>query len=265
VIPAEVEYLRPGSVGEALEALADPEARAIAGGHSLLPMMKLRLARPTLLVDLAGLDFGGIVGDAGQLAIGALTTYDELVRFEGEVPSALREAAAAVGDAQVRNAGTLGGAVAHGDPASDVAAALLALDAVVRLRSVDGLREVPVREFFLGPFETALSGQELIEAIVIQQQVDGEGSAYVSIEDQASGYPLAGAAARMRGGELSVGLTGVGGRPMLLAVDAAETNDAIQGLELAVGDEDVEYRRNLIEVVVRRAIETARARADMGG
>jgi aerobic carbon-monoxide dehydrogenase medium subunit len=264
VIPAEIEYLRPGSVDEALAALADPEARAIAGGHSLLPMMKLRLARPTLLVDLAGLDLGGIGGDASQLVIGALTTYDELVRLDGEVPAALREAAASVGDAQVRNAGTIGGAVAHGDPASDVAAALLALDAVLRLRSVDGSREVPVREFFLGPFETALAEQELIEAIVIPRQVDGEGSAYVSIEDQASGYPLAGAAARVRGGELSVGLTGVGGRPLLLADDSS-TGDAIQELELAVADDDVEYRRNLITVVVRRAIDTARSRAEIGG
>jgi aerobic carbon-monoxide dehydrogenase medium subunit len=264
VIPAEIEYLRPGSVDEALAALADPEARAIAGGHSLLPMMKLRLARPTLLVDLAGLDLGGIGGDASQLVIGALTTYDELVRLDGEVPAALREAAASVGDAQVRNAGTIGGAVAHGDPASDVAAALLALDAVVRLRSVDGSRDVPVREFFLGPFETALAEQELIEAIVIPRQADGEGSAYVSIEDQASGYPLAGAAARVRGSELSVGLTGVGGRPLLLADDSS-TEAAIQELELAVADDDVEYRRNLITVVVRRAIDTARSRAEIGG
>ena len=164
MIPAAFDYVRPDSLDEALAELADPEAKAIAGGHSLLPMMKLRLVRPSRLVDLAGLDLGGVAVDGGTIRIGALTTYDELLslRDDAPLPGALCDGAAEVGDVQVRNAGTVGGALAHGDPASDFAAAVIATGTTLVLRSPDGDREVAAGEFFLGPFTTLLTQQELL-------------------------------------------------------------------------------------------------------
>ncbi len=142
MIPASVEYVRASSIDQALEALADPEAKVLAGGHSLVPMMKLRLAFPSLLVDIGRLELRGLDAAGGAITVGALTTYDELLRADGPVlPDALRESAAAVGDVQVRNMGTVGGAIAHADPASDMAAAVLALGARLRLRSAAGTRD----------------------------------------------------------------------------------------------------------------------------
>jgi carbon-monoxide dehydrogenase medium subunit len=243
VIPAAFDYVRAASPEDAVAALADPDAKAIAGGHSLLPLMKLRLARPSLLVDIAGLDLRGVTAEDGAVRIGALTTYDELLRGGTPLPDALREAASSVGDLQVRNAGTLGGAVAHGDPAADVAAPLLALGATFRLRGPDGVREVAAERFFLGPFVTALEQQELLVELVVPE---ARGSAYVSFDDPASGYPLVGAAAAVRPGGTVVALTGVGGHPFVE-----------DGRELDLS----EYRRHLARVAVRRAVEAAEARA----
>jgi len=262
MIAADFEYVRPRDVGEALAALADPDAKVIAGGHSLIPLMKLRFARPGLLVDIGRLGLDGVRAGDGRLRIGALTTYDELLRAEAPVPDALREASASVGDAQIRNAGTIGGAVAHGDPASDVAAALLALDAVVRVRGLGGVREVAIAEFFRGPYETALDRQEVVEELVLELPAPGGGSAYASIEDAASGYPLAGAAAAVRGAEARIGLTGVGPHPLRLP--EGNIDEALALLEVAAADEDAAYRRHLAEVAVRRALEAARRRAEGG-
>jgi carbon-monoxide dehydrogenase medium subunit len=238
MIPAAFDYVRPATLDEAFAALADPEARPLAGGHSLLPMMKLRLAHPTTLVDLAGLQLRGVRGN-GALRIGALTTYDELL--EAELPNALRDAVEAVGDVQVRNAGTLGGAVAHADPASDVAAALLALDARVVLQSPSGIRELALEDFYLGPYYTAIEEQELVTEIVVPEP-DGA-SAYVAFENRASGYPLAGAAVC---GD-AIGLTGYPTHPVRL-------RGALADVDSHAG----EYCRHLAEVAIRRAQERAR-------
>jgi carbon-monoxide dehydrogenase medium subunit len=262
MIAADFDYLRPRDIDEALAALADPEARLIAGGHSLIPLMKLRFARPTTLVDIGRLDLAGVGVEDGRLRVGALTTYDELLRTDMPVPDALREAAASVGDAQIRNAGTIGGAVAHCDPASDIAAALLALDAVVRVRGLDGSREVEIGEFFRGPYETALAQQELVEEFVLDVPAPGDGSAYAAIEDAASGYPLAGAAAAVRAGRVWIGLTGAGPHPLRLPEGNIE--EALAQLEVAGAGEDAAYRRHLAEVVVRRVVETAHRRAEGG-
>lgn len=270
MIPAQFEYARPQSVEEALELLADPEAKALAGGHSLLPMMKLRLARPERIVDIGRLDFRGVEASDGWIRIGALTTYDDLLRWGGPLPDALRESAGSVGDRQVRNAGTLGGAIAHGDPASDVAAAMLALDARLQLRSLAGTREVPATEFFLGPFTTALEQQELLVEIAVPVLAAGEGSAYATVEDQASGYPLAGVATRIGGGACAVGLTGVGSHPIrlpaleqaALAGGTPTVDEAREALGPAdANDPDGDYRLELTAVVATRSIETALARA----
>jgi carbon-monoxide dehydrogenase medium subunit len=280
VIPAAFDYVRAGSAEEAIEALSDPEAKVLAGGHSLLPMMKLRLARPSRLVDIGGLDFRGVADSGGEIAIGALTTYEDFARLDG-IPDALRECAASVGDLQVRNAGTVGGGIAHGDPASDFAAGVLALEARLRLRSATGTRECAADEFFISPFTTGLEQQELLTEIVVARPQAGEGSAYVSVEDPASGYALAGAAARvsLESGGLSsctIALTGAAGWPArlrgvetaLLASDGAAGVDvvrqALSDLELDIEGDEAEYRRQLVAVVVSRAVQEARGRAERG-
>jgi carbon-monoxide dehydrogenase medium subunit len=279
VIPAPVGYLRVVSVEDAITALADPEAKILAGGHSLVPMMKLRLARPTLLVDIGRLPLRGLKTTDDGVSIGTLTTYAELLQAPlGTVPSALREAAAVVGDLQVRNRGTVGGGIAHADPSSDAAASVIALGARLRLRSADGVRECPADAFFRGPFTSALGQEEILEAIVIDRPVDGDGSAYRSVQDAASGYPLAGAAVRVhRDGDrttrCTVGLTGAAPAPArltaveqaLLSDDGRPTaeavRDAIAGVRLVGEGGSDAYIRQLAVVTITRAYEAAHARA----
>jgi carbon-monoxide dehydrogenase medium subunit len=257
VIPAPFEYVRPSTLDELFEALADPEARVIAGGHSLLPMMKLRLAQPKTLVDIAGLDFGGVAEADGSLRIGALTTYAELLELDPRIglPDVLRECAASVGDLQVRNAGTIGGSLAHGDPASDLAAGVLAVGARLSLRSPGGERELPSGDFFLGLYTTALAAQEVLTAIVVPRRSAGAGSAYVSFDDPASGYPLAGAAVHVAAadGAPSIGLCGVGERPL----HASSAADALAKLSAAD-----EYPAHLATVAIELAVALARKRAE---
>jgi carbon-monoxide dehydrogenase medium subunit len=279
VIPAPVGYVRVGSVEDAIKALADPEAKILAGGHSLVPMMKLRLARPSLLVDIGRLPMRGVQAIEDRISIGTLTTYAELLQSPpGTVPSALREATAAVGDLQVRNRGTVGGGIAHADPSSDAAASVIALGARLRLRSADGVRECPADAFFHGLFTTALAPEEILEAIVIHRPVDGDGSAYRSVQDAASGYPLAGAAVRVhRDGDritrCTVGLTGAAPAPTrltaveqaLLSGDGRPTAEivgaAIADVRLVARGGSDAYVRQLAMVTITRAYEAACARA----
>ena len=271
MIPAAFDYVRPGSLDEALAELVDPEAKAIAGGHSLLPMMKLRLVRPSRLVDLAGLDLGGVAVDGDTIRIGALTTYDELLslRDDAPLPGALCDAAGEVGEVQVRNAGTVGGGLAHGDPASDFAAAVIATGTTLLLRSPDGDREVAAEAFFLGPFTTLLTQHELLLELRVPVPVAGEGSAYVAFEDPASGYPLAGAAVRAGSdGRCTVGLTGIAAQPLrATAVEesigaGADLGEALDTLGLMTSDGDPGHRRQLAIVAVERALDAARRRAE---
>lgn len=275
MIPAGFDYLRAGSIEEALTALADPDAKALAGGHSLIPAMKVRLARPSLLVDLRDLDLRGVTVGGGVVRVGALTTYDDAAAALADVAGvdALREAIGSVGDLQVRNAGTVGGGIAHGDPASDVAAAVLALDGTIVARSLDGSREIPAGAFFLGPFTTSLSPQELLVEIAVPKGRGGTGSAYSSIEDVASGYPLAGAAVAVERdgaaiGACRVALTGATGTPHRLAaveeliVREGMTADVASALaDLEIASDDVAYRKHLAAVAVGRALALAHARA----
>ena len=157
MIPAKFDYVRARTVDEAFAGLADPEARVIAGGHSLLPMMKLRLAFPSVLVDIAGLDWRGVEEEPGHISVGALSSYDDLLRSRiVEQLGCLSDSAARVGDVQIRNAGTIGGGLAHADPASDITAATIALEAELVLASARGTRRVGAADFFTGPFTTGL-------------------------------------------------------------------------------------------------------------
>jgi carbon-monoxide dehydrogenase medium subunit len=266
MIPAAVGYARASSLEHALELLGEPEAKAIAGGQSLLPVLKLRIARPSLLVDIGALELRGINVIGDELRVGALTTWDELARtpaLASPALAALPECAGQIGDLQVRNRGTIGGSLAHADPASDIPAVLLALGARLRLVSPAGERTVEVANFLSGPFSTVLGEHELVCEVVIPIPAPGAGSAYASVEHPASGFALAGAAALVRAdGSTSVAVTGVGARPELLAT-GQDLHEAIGALDV-YGDAfaPAEYRRHLVEIVALRALDRAAAQAE---
>jgi aerobic carbon-monoxide dehydrogenase medium subunit len=261
MIPAAVAYHRASSLEDALAALAEPEAKALAGGQSLIPVLKLRIARPSVLVDLGGLGLGGLEHRGDELRIGALATWDDIAYSDTlDSPSlaGIAECAEGIGDVQVRNRGTIGGSLAHADPASDMPAMLLAMSARVELRSAAGERSLPVSELVAGPFLTALGPGELITAVTVPVPPSGSGSAYVSVEHPASGFALAGAGALVRAdGTSSVAVTGVAARPTLLP-----EGGSLEGVEM-FGDRFApeSYRRHLAGVVVGRALELAGTRA----
>ena len=285
MIPAAFEYKRAMSLDEALALLAEhgSDAKVLAGGHSLLPLMKLRLARPERLIDIGRLEaLRGVTDNAsGGLRIGALTTYAELLE-DPRIPryGALADALPRIGDVQVRNRGTIGGSIAHADPAADLTAVLLALDAIVVVCSAArGEREHAIDHFFEGPFTTALADDELLTDIVLPAPSGETGSAYQALDQHASGYPIAGVAAVV--GELTrVAVTGVSDHAYrATAVEAALVEAAkggAEGLEHAInaavahitegievnGDihADPEYRAAMARVMAKRAIELARAR-----
>ncbi len=281
MIPAAVDYVRPESLEEALAALGEPETSVLAGGHSLLPMMKLRLAQPARVVDIGRLQLGEIRAGDGGLELGALVTWSEIAasRLVQGAWAAVADCAGAVGDLQVRNWGTIGGGVAHGDPAADMPAALLAFGASVRLASAAGTREVAAREFFLGPFTTAREEHELVVGVVVPEPPSGQASAYAAVKDPASGYPLAGAAARIgldgdRVSFVAAAVTGLTGHAFLVDEVASQLTGAAASdaevvargalSEMDIADEprlDGEFRRQLGRVALRRALSSAIDRA----
>jgi len=295
MIPAAFEYERARSLDDALDLLArhGTAGKVIAGGQSLLPLMKLRLARPERLIDIARLDeLRGIrAAPGGGLAIGALTTYAELL--EDSVIArfgVLADALPRIGDVQVRNRGTIGGSLAHADPAADLPAVLLVLDAVVVARSAArGARDIAIAEFFEGPFSTAVADDELVTEIRLPAPLGTVGSAYQALAQPASGYPIAGVAAVLgragagddgtaAGGSwdlVRVAVTGVGDHPYrATAVEDALVHtpgdDPTIGAAIAHvtdgidvnGDihADSEYRAAMAGEMAKRAIELARAR-----
>jgi carbon-monoxide dehydrogenase medium subunit len=284
VIPAQFEYARPASVAEALGILRDNEggAKVLSGGYSLLPLLKLRLAAPDRLVDIGRIrELRGITERAdGGLAIGALTTYRDVL----DSPAAMRyrclaEAVPNIGDVQVRNRGTVGGSIAHADPASDLPAVVLALGATLVARSSSGERSIPADQFFQGPFQTALRDDEILTEIRLPGASEAVGSAYRKLAQRASGYSIVGVAAVVArsGGSISmaqVGVTGVGE----VAYRATAVEKALIGTDGSAGSivaaaehasdgqtvasdihADAEYRARMAQVFVRRAIEGALA------
>ena len=195
MIPAAVDYVRASSIEEALDALAQPDAKLLAGGQSLLPAMKLRIARPSVVVDIGALGLSGIEERDGELVIGALTTWAELERFDARPAfRALSDCAAGIGDLQVRNRGTIGGALAHADPAADMPAVTIALGARLTLRSAAGERTIDAAELALGAVYDNAHGRRADHRRA-DPRAEGSGSAYVAMEHPASGFALAGAAA----------------------------------------------------------------------
>ena len=285
MIPAAFAYERPSTVEEALGLLQlhAGSAKLLAGGQSLLPLMKLRVANVERLIDIGRLaELRGIrrLSD-GRLAVGALTTYREMLESEDVMRyGLLRDALPGIADVQVRNRGTIGGSLAHADPASDMPAIVLALDAEIAARSVRGRRVIRAVEFFEGPFQSALAPDELVTEVILPAGRDDAGSAYRSLEQPASGYSIVGVAAVVFGdaGRLtgaSVAITGVSGVAYrATAVEQALAGRPRSGLDLAaasrgaVGSREVNedihadraYRARMAEVYTRRALEAALAR-----
>jgi carbon-monoxide dehydrogenase medium subunit len=275
MIPAAFAYDRPTTLDEAVRALASGgDAKVLAGGQSLLPLMKLRLARVGRLIDIGGVgELRGVreTGDGG-FAIGALTTYAELMASPAADLGVMADVLPTIADLQVRNVGTVGGSIAHADPASDMPAVLLALDATLVAFGPKGERTIAIADFFRGPFETALAADEILTEIRIPPLPAASGSAYASLEQRASGYALVGVAAVTGRAATRIGITGVG--PVAYratAVERAVTSGA-SGSEAAshatdgveVGSDihcDRDYRSAMARVYVTRALEAAAARA----
>lgn len=284
MIPTSFDYVRAESVKDALKVLASGDGtKVIAGGHSLLPIMKFRLAQPPRLIDISRLEeLKGIAEKGRGARIGAGTTYRELLESKLllERFPVVAEATETIGDTQVRNRGTIGGSLAHADPVSDMPAVMLALDATFSLRSKRGRRSVKARDFFQGAFTTALAQDELLTEIVIPPLPPGSGTVYLSHDHPASGYAIVAVAAvvarkRKVVSHAAVALTGVGEIAYLLAgasglvgshgepdVVARVAGEATTGVEVN-GDvhAPAEYRRHLATVITRRALETALERA----
>jgi carbon-monoxide dehydrogenase medium subunit len=272
VIPAAFSYQRAGSAEDALNLAAahGEDAKFLAGGHSLLPLMKLRLSLPEVLIDigrLAGLSFIRDEGD--HIAIGALTRHHDLEHsalLAAELPL-LAHAAGRVGDPQVRHRGTIGGSLAHGDPASDLPAVVLAMDGVLVARGLSGTREIPASEFFGGLFETALAPGELLTEIRIRRPAD-RGWSFQKFTKRAIDWAIVGVAVQGS----NVALVNMGLTPLraaaverALAAGAAPREAAARAAEGTHPSADITasaaYREHLARVLVARALAEARARS----
>jgi carbon-monoxide dehydrogenase medium subunit len=267
MIPAPFEYVRAGSVDEAVELLGgDEDAKLLAGGHSLIPTMRLRFSRPSLLVDIGRLDgLRYVRASDDRIAIGALTRHAELERdpLLREHCALVGEAAALIGDPQVRHRGTIAGSVAHGDPASDLGTILLTLDAELVAHGPQGERTIAASAFFIGPFETALSHQEVLTEIRIPKAA----GTYLKYVRRAHDWATVGVAAARVDGRVQVGLTSMGPTPLrarsvedALADGASAGEAAVHAADEAAPPSDAsassEYRAHLAQVLVRRALET---------
>ena len=287
MIPAPFDYVRPSDLDGALRILAEREgeAKILSGGYSLLPLMKLRLAQPALLVDLrdvAGLD--GIVETDDELRIGARATHRQIHEhpiITSRYP-VLRDVAGGIGDPQVRNWGTIGGSCAHADPASDWPALLLAAGASIVCRSGGGDRVFPAREFFLDTFTTAIAPTEVLTEVRIPRRRKGTGGGYTKLERRSGDFATAGVCTVLRLGDdgriagAGVGVTGVAETPFA----ATDAEDALKGA--APSDETfrtagaaaaaqsrpsadvrgpVDYKRAMVAELTLRSLRTAVERA----
>jgi len=278
--PPKFDYQRAGSVDEALRAMQQG-AKVLAGGHSLIPALKLRLSDPGSLVDIGRLDgMKGISVNGAVATIGALTTH-AMVASSGQLPAALTEAAAMIGDPAVRNRGTVGGNIAHADPASDLPTVFIGLGATINLVGPNGSRSVAATDFFIDLFYTALEEDELVASVDVP--LDGAGSSYAKLFNPASRYAIVGACAKVTvaGGLCSAATVGIGGltpsaksAPSVEAalVGKALTAETINAAAAAVaGDlgEDVmgdihaseAYRRAMAPIYVAKALTKAAERA----
>lgn len=281
MIPAKFDYAAPTSVEEALGLLGEhgDDAKVLAGGQSLLPVLRMRLNAPEMIIDIGRIpELRGISDDGRTLTIGAMTPYHEILaddRVSGRC-RLLHQAISEVADAQIRHRGTLGGALVHADPAGDCGAPVLAMDAELVITGASGRRVVPAADFFHGLFETAVGEDELLTAVRVPTY-DGWGSHYEKFVRVAHQWPIVAVAAQVRVedgaiAEARVGLTNMGATPVRAsAVEAALVGNqpTAEGVRAACelageGTEppsdlngDADYRRHLATVLTRRAVLTA--------
>jgi carbon-monoxide dehydrogenase medium subunit len=290
MIPAPFAYHRPRSVDEAVALLAQQgeEARVVAGGHSLIPMMKLRLARPGHLVDLQDLhELRGIRSEPGAVVIGAMTTQHDMIGSDllaARCPI-IRETSLQIGDPQVRYCGTLGGNLANGDPGNDMPAVMIAFDVTYRVRGPQGERNIPARDFYRGIYSTALAQDEILLAVRIPMPPDPHGWAYEKQKRKTGDYATAAAAVvlTMSGStctSAAIALTNVADTPLF----AKAAGDAVVGTGLddaaiseaarraravanpsADGRGPADFRTHIVGVMVRRALVRAKERASVAG
>lgn len=284
MIAQNFDYSAPANLAEALKLLDGGEAKALAGGMSLIPIMKLRLSTPGQLVDIgriASLNY--IRQDKDVIRIGATTTHYEVessALLRASCPL-LAETASNIGDVQVRNRGTIGGSVAHADPAADYPAALLALEARVVLVSAKSERELPIAGFFVDTFTTALEPGELVREVIVPVEDQSTGTSYQKVMQPASGFAIVGIAVRIRrsGGKVRfarIGVTGLAGKPyratnveQALEGTAGSPSDIEKAAALVANDVEAnsdlhaseEYRKHLARVHTARAIAIASSRA----
>jgi len=286
MIPGSFSYHRPASLADAVKLLSDlgEDARPLAGGHSLVPMMKLRLASPTHLVDLHGIaGLKGIRRDGNTLVIGAMTTQHDLLASEevAKTVPILHEAALLIADPQVRYRGTLGGNVANGDPGNDMPALMLTLGATYRLEGSRGTREVKAADFYQGAYFTALEPGEILTAVSIPVPAARHGYAYEKLKRKVGDYATAAAAVvlTMAGGKVAtcaIGLTNVHETPLLAdaaakavigtSLDATALKTAAAAAEAIMAPAadargPVEYRKHVGGIMVTRALQRAASRA----
>jgi carbon-monoxide dehydrogenase medium subunit len=282
MIPQEFEYARAKTLSEALAMIADG-AKPLAGGMSLVPLMKLRLASPERVVDITRLpELNYVREEGGEIHIGATSTHYDVETsplLRAKCPL-LAETASHIGDVQVRNRGTIGGSVAHADPSADYPAALLALEAKFRLAGAGGEREIAVKDFFVDTFSTALGSSEIVREVVVPISGNNTGSSYQKVVQPASGFAIVGVAARVRKdgskvAEARVGLTGLAGKPYravaveraLEGSDGSATQVQHAAASVAEGVEansdlhaSADYRKHLARVYTIRALTVALSR-----
>ena len=286
MIPGAFDYHRPDTVGDACRLLAElgDDARVVAGGHSLIPMMKLRMAAPEHIVDLQGIEaLKGIRIDGDTVTIGAMTTQAELIASDPltEKCPIIRETSLQIADPQIRNLGTLGGNVANGDPGNDMPALMQTLDATYRIQSADGSRDVKARDFYEAAFFTALADGDVLTEIVFSAPGSGHGWSYQKQKRKIGDYATAAAAVvlEMDGStcsKASIGLTNVGDTPLYagaassalvgnLVDETAIGNAADAAVELTAPASDgrgpAEFRSYVTGIMVARAIREALSRA----
>jgi aerobic carbon-monoxide dehydrogenase medium subunit len=272
VIPAAFDYVRAESAEEAISLVGQhgDEAKFIAGGHSLLPMMKLRLAQPAVLIDIGRLtDLSYIRDEGDHLAVGALTRHMDVetsALLQEHVPL-LAHAAGQVGDPQVRHRGTIGGSIAHADPASDLPATTLALGATYVAQGPNGTREIAATDFYQTFFESALAPDEILTEIRIPKRTAG-GWSFQKFNRRAQDWAIVGVAAWRSNGEAGVALVNMGATPVLATSvsSALSSGSSIEeAAELATAEASpqadlnasVEYREHLAKVLTRRALQAA--------
>jgi len=283
MIPQEFEYSAPANLQEALRLLADGNAKVLAGGMSLIPLMKLRLAAPDQVVDLGrvpGLNY--IREEQGAIRVGAMTTHYEVESsplLRGKCPL-LAEAAGNIGDVQVRNVGTIGGSIAHADPAADYPASLMALEAKVRLVSAKSDRTLAIADFLVDTMTTAIEPGEIILELILPVEGGGAGVSYQKLVQPASGFAIVGAAARVAksSGKVAmarVGITGLAAKAYratnvekLLEGTAGSAEDVRKAAAVVADGLDAnsdlhasaDYRRHMAQVYTARALTVALSR-----